>query len=327
MLARATGMLLLWLHPSFLMLGLSLVLTAASFSLVEVSMQTFVSAIGDEDQVGRNLGWFTFVMSLGMVLGPYLGGVVADSYGYGTAFLGAGITAGITIPVLLFLREQRSQSELAAEQTSWLNAIKRLAANRGLLTGVLVVTFLYFNLGAWRIYLPAYLRTLNFSPGHIGQVVSAFTLTAMLARPLFSRAARLLGRRTLAAVSLTVAAIGLLSIPLSSVRWLLIIIAAVVGTGRGLIPILSIVLISDHTEEHNRGLALSFRMLTIRAGSSINPLLFGAAASLGGMTAPFFLAGTLALVAAAAVQALPFFEFSSDTPSSTAGTSYRSPGQ
>jgi len=291
--SRAVSGIVLWIWPSLPVLLGSLVLMATSLLLIEVAQQTYIAAAGGGQKTERYLGWFTFVMGIGMVAGPYLGGMAADMFGYRAAFAGAGAAAAIGMPGVYILRRRKAHSVQVDEPLPWGRALRGLVSNRGVFSGVAIATFLYFALGSWQIYLPAYLQTQEYTSTQVGQVVSAFTLLAMLARPTLSRMTAALGRRGLAVLSLMATGIGLIMIPLFPEMWFLLLIAALMGAGRGLLPLLSVVVISDHSHPANRGLALSFRMMSIRLAAIVYPAIFGVAAAVAGMGAPFAVAGVL----------------------------------
>jgi len=293
-ISRASASLALSLAPSFGMILASLTLNSASFLLTEVGQQAFIAGLGKGRDTEKNFGWFTFAMGLGTVPGPLISGVVKDRAGFGTAFMVASAVSLTTLLVIRMLDEHRVESDRPPmSMVGLLRACKPVLQNTGVLSAILIVIFLYFNLGAWEVYLPALLAQRRFTATQIGMVVSTFTLATMLARPLLSAGTDILGRHGLAVFGLAVGAAGLASVPMLRSVSLLMLAAAACGVGRGLVPLLSLVTISDQTTVEERGFALSVRMMAIRLQSVVNPLVFGAAAGARGTASVFLLAGAL----------------------------------
>jgi MFS family permease len=298
--ARGTASLVLVFAPSFGSMLLSLTISSGSLLLVEVGQQAFIASLGKGRDMERNFGWFTFVMGIGMVVGPLFSGIISDASGFRWAFLGAGLVSFLAL-VAISLLDEPSNGE--AKRTSVLHDLTRacgpILAKAGVLSAILLVVFLYFSLGAWEIYLPALLAERQFTSTQIGFVVSSFTFATMVARPLLSAGTDLLGRQRLAAACLLLGAFSLAAVPAMRTVPVLVLAAVGCGIGRGILPLISLVTISDQTTREDRSIALSLRMMAIRLESMIHPVVFGAVAGLFGTGASFTLAGVLMMASAA----------------------------
>ncbi len=293
-LVRASASLLLCFAPQFWLFFVSLTASASSFLLTEVGMQAYVAKIGTGKDTERNFGWFTFMMGIGMVVGPLVSGYLKDHAGFRIAFLAAGLMALSGIPVIASLHEPREPGPRPrVGALDLLNSLKPLLMNPGIVAAVTIPLALYFSLGAWEIYLPAFLTHKGFTGTQIGIVVSTFTFTTMIARPLLSAGTDKFGRHGLTVLTLMVAAVGLALVPAFNSVALLLISATALGVGRGLLPLVSIVTIADRARAHERGLALSLRMMTIRLQAVVHPLAFGAAAGAFGVPVVFVFGGGL----------------------------------
>jgi len=286
----------LFLSPSPTMLMLSLVVSMTSIVLIEIAEQTYVSSLGTGRESEWYFGWFMFIYSGGMVVGPLFGGLLADTWGYQVAFLGAALVTAIALPGAYLLPRPKGSASKGIGQGHLLQSVRELLSNGAVAAAIAVVVVLYFALGAWLIYLPAYLKMLGYSSTSIGFVVSAFTLVAMLIRPFLAYTIDLLGRRRLTALLLGAAGVSLIAIPQLQLPVALLGIAAVLGCGRGLLPALSIALVSDYSRPEQKAVGLGLRMMFIRLTSIIYPLVFGGAAVWIGIEGPFYFAGAAALL-------------------------------
>jgi len=299
-IARGMASLALVFTPTFALMLLSLTISSGSLLLVEVGQQAYVASLGKGRDTERNFGWFTFVMGIGMVVGPLFSGIVSDVSGFRSAFWMAGLVSFLALFAIGLLDEPSSSG---GKRTSVVQDLRRtcgpMMAKAGVLSAILLVVFLYFSLGAWEIYLPALLAERKFTSTQIGFIVSSFTFATMVARPLLSVGTDLMGRQRLSAVCFAIGAVALAAVPAMNTVPLLVLAAVGCGIGRGILPLVSLVTISDQTTREDRSIALSLRMMAIRFESMIHPLVFGAVAGLAGTGSTFTLAG--ALMAASAV--------------------------
>lgn len=301
-LIRASASLMLCLPPGYGLLLASLTASASSFLLIEVGQQSYISRLGKGRDTERNFGWFTFVMGIGMVIGPLVSGIITDHASFRVAFATAGLMALLGLPVIAILREPtRNGPKPRIGPKDLIASCRPLFANPGVMAAIAIPVVLYFNLGAWEIYLPAFLTTRNYTSTQIGVIVSTFTFATMVARPLLSAGSDRLGRHGLTLCCLALGALGLMAVPVLESVPLLAIAAAACGVGRGLLPLLSLVTIADRTRHDQRGLALSIRMMSIRLQEVVNPLAFGLVAGAFGIPSVFFVAGGLMVAAGVAM--------------------------
>lgn len=299
-IARGAASLALVFTPTFALMLVSLTISSGSLLLVEVGQQAYISSLGKGRDTERNFGWFTFVMGIGMVVGPLTSGIISDASGFKTAFLMAGLVSLLALAAIGLLDEPRSDE---VRKTTVMQDLIRtcgpIMSKAGVFSAILLVVFLYFSLGAWEIYLPALLAERKFTSTQIGFIVSSFTFATMVARPLLSAGTDLMGRQRLSAVCLAIGAVSLAAVPAMTAVPFFVLAAVGCGIGRGILPLVSLVTISDQTTREDRSIALSLRMMAIRFESMIHPLAFGAVAGLAGTASTFTLAG--AIMAASAV--------------------------
>jgi MFS family permease len=299
-IARGTASLVLVFAPSFVLMLISLTISSGSLLLVEVGQQAYIASLGKGRDLERNFGWFTFVMGIGMVVGPLFSGIISDVFGFKWAFLMAGLVSFVALAAISLLDEpSNGETRRASVVQDLMRACGPLIAKAGILSAVLLVVFLYFGLGAWEIYLPALLAERKFTSTQIGFVVSSFTFATMVARPLLSAGTDLMGRQRLAVVGLGLGAVSLAAVPAMNAVPVLVLAAVGCGIGRGILPLISLVTISDQTTREDRSIALSLRMMAIRFESMIHPMVYGAMAGLAGTGATFTLAGALMAASAA----------------------------
>jgi dipeptide/tripeptide permease len=104
---------------------------------------------------------------------------------------------------------------------------------------------------------------------------------------------------------LILSATGLAYVPFGETVPLLVVAAIAIGVAKGLLPLLTLVVVADYTTREERGLALSLRMMALRLQSVINPLVFGGITAGLGPGAAFGLAGVLMFSSAGWIHMAP----------------------
>src|SRR5690606_41450698 len=81
------------LKPSIPVLFGAQALAGLSELLVCVAGQTYATSLSTGREREQHLGWYTTMVSAGQLVGPLLGGVLADAVGYARSFLTASVWA------------------------------------------------------------------------------------------------------------------------------------------------------------------------------------------------------------------------------------------
>src|SRR5690606_5254779 len=90
------------LKPSIPVLFGAQALAGLSELLVIVAGQTYATSLSTGREREQHLGWYTTMVSAGQLVGPLLGGVLADAVGYARSFLTASVLG--LLPVLVGTR-------------------------------------------------------------------------------------------------------------------------------------------------------------------------------------------------------------------------------
>ena len=157
---------------------------------------------------------------------------------------------------------------------------------------VLWLATLLFYLGFQLLLpvIPLYATELGAREAHVGLIIGAFALAAMVLRPLAGELADRLGRRPL--VLLGTAIFGLAPLGYALVRTVpgLLLVRVFHGTGMGLGPTAAPVIAADLTPPERRGAAMGTYGLASAAALAVGPYLGGELARRLGFTATFLVA-------------------------------------
>jgi MFS family permease len=268
-------------------------------TMLIVSCQTSVAQASTDENRDRNFGFFAFWVSVGQMIGPLIGGFVADGFSFPAAFAVCavlGAAPGMIAlrmaplpelshtfdPVVQALRDRN------AYQAGW-----RLARRRDLRFLMLVTFIIIF---AWSIrasFYPLYLESVGLSKASIGLIYSFLGGSSMVVRPLIGTIAERLGKRNILMLALALATFGIGVTPLLHTIWPLAIAVSTTGVAFGFTQPLTMSMMAGSVNPRERGLALSLRMTSNRFAEVVSPVLFGAAVALAGLGSAFYLSAAV----------------------------------
>jgi MFS family permease len=165
---------------------------------------------------------------------------------------------------------------------------------------VTAATFAYFLcVGALIPAVPRYVEgPLGGSNISVGITVAAFSIAAVLGRPLTGRIGDTRGRRLLIVAGAGVAGVSVLTYSFAQSLPALVALRVVTGIGEAAFYVGAASAINDMAPDERRGEALSFFSLALFAGLGAGPVIGETALEGAGYTAAWLLAGGSALLAA-----------------------------
>ena len=290
----AMGLALPLAVPGMIGLLLASALIGLGHIFFHVSIHNLVGAYGEGEARTRNFATFALGASIGAFIGPALGGISIDLWGFrATHVLLAAVAA---LPALLLLampwivpaRPAYSQPEKRGGSLEMLRdrALLRTLIMSGVtLTGIELFTF----------YFPVYGRSVGLSASAIGLVMSSYAVAAFLVRLGMPRATRSMGEVGVLTASLFVAGITYLMVPFVSQAPLLALMAFLLGIGLGWAQPRTIILTYHHAPPGRSGEALGLRLTVNKLTQIAVPLAFGAIGSAFGLLPVFFANGAFLL--------------------------------
>ncbi|GHO84799.1 MFS transporter [Dictyobacter formicarum] len=281
---------------------LAYVNTAPLFIIIRFMEGTFVAGfmpasmamVGDAiplDRQGRWIGFMTTAQAGGLALGPAIGGVLYQSWGFRSPFLlSAGCALIASLLALTLLPEtlpEQVRLEAQANRDNKRKGIKRQDANTPRLTSLalLFAPLLLLDLGSMFVYpfsLPQYpfffKDTLHYSPAQYGLIISAYGLAVALFPLVLGRLSDKGSKRLLVTLGCLLSAALNLGMLFLHQYALLIVTAAITGIGSALLmPALGTVYLHA-TSDQNRAQVMGIRSTAISLALLIAPLAQAAAA-------------------------------------------------
>ena len=273
---------------------------------------TLVASSVPRQRSGQALGLLQMAVYSGSSVGPLLGGLMADHFGYRAAFVVTGallFLAGITVAIFVHEEFEPLDSEAGVQKGGFWVGMRAVFHSRALL-GVLGVE-LMMRLGT-RIMgpvLPLFVQTLTPGEARIASLVGLITglgaATSAVGAVLLGQASDRLGYRTvLLACALGMAVVYIpQSFVTTPVQLLILQAAAGAAMGGGLAAIGA--LLANLSPEGRQGAVYGLDWSVVSAASGLGPMI-GTAVAIGlGLRAPFlFAAGVYGLAAIMVVAAV-----------------------
>ena len=282
-----------------------------AFSGFSASAITLVSSQAPDNRLGYALGWLSTGQLLGSLMGPLLGGAVADWSGSNRVpfFVTSFIAASITLVAAWKVREAPALSKPAEKPGATLSGW-RILTSAGLLP--LFVVLLLAQLGV-RSVQPVVTLYVQSLVGHVSNLATlsglAFSMTGladMVASPFLGKRSDVLGYRRVLLICLFGAASFSLPQAFAHSYWLFV--AERFGVGMfvgGILPTAN-ALIARSAPPAQRGMVLGLTASASFLGSSVGPLTGGVVAAAFGLRWVFLVtAGLLLSSLAWTWQALP----------------------
>ena len=254
-----------------------------------VNMAAMIESIDPAENRAGAVSFYVSGMSSGYAISSFLWSVVAENFGYGSAFVGMVVVYGLaTVMVLLAPRpELAARPALAAQPaaTRWRRAqnFATVLLDPVVMFTMLGAFFLNVFLSQFGTFLPLTLLPLGITLGQVGGLRSAWSLTNALGRPFGGAVLSVLDHRRTQTGSLIVQAamLTLFAFPLPFVAYLLITVVA--ASGRAICYVANAVALSEVDPARvGRGVASGVMNAAGDLGNIVGPVTGGLIASAAG---------------------------------------------
>ncbi len=288
------GILFPFLFPSMWALYVSQALVGISQIFINVNLQNMIGAASTSDQRDKNYSHFSLGIASGGLIGPVVGGYLAQHFSYSFSYLVAAVV-GI-IPILLaFLLPVMVRKSETVEVQSMGNSTFNLLKIPNLRKALIASSSVLYSRDIFMAYFPLYAASLGYSVSMIGWILTVMGLASVIVRFLLPVLTTRFGRDSVLLGSLITAGIAFLFIPIFNLLVVFFIIAALMGAGLGCGQPLSMSTVYNASPIARKAEALGLRLATNRLSQVIAPLLFGWIGAIGGLSPVFYLSGIFLL--------------------------------
>lgn len=272
--------------------------TISGFNPASIAL---ISATTPKERMGVAMGSIQSGAMAGTILGPFIGGLLADAVGYRPIFYLTGTLLFVaSLLALIVVKENFDREKAAARvQASVLAGLRQISRIPQLMSLFGVTLLIQFANMSPMTLMPLYVQELH-GPANIafwsGFVGSATGLSNMIASPLLGRLSDRIGAERVLAVSLAGAALAFIPQAYAGSVWQLLL--ARFGLGLflgGLIPAVN-ALIRKFTPDGMESRAYSFNSSTLSLGNMIGPIAGGALSGWIGISGLFLISAALMLL-------------------------------
>src|SRR5690606_26332148 len=194
------------LVPGLLAVALGQIVAGLAHLLVGLGTQSLVGSLSTGVRRERDFGWYTTFASAGQLVGPMTAGLLADAFGFGTAFVAGGALSVVGVLLTRLLPNDSGIGNGSAGLGSNLLKVGSLISRPGVRLGILASASGMFAMTAFQAFQPAYLESLAYSATTIGMLLSIKSLASMVVRPFMPAVIRSFGNKlnTLSAMMIVI---------------------------------------------------------------------------------------------------------------------------
>jgi DHA1 family multidrug resistance protein-like MFS transporter len=270
------------------------------FSGTMAAASAMVSANSPREKIPYAMGLLTVAMYAGNTLGPFIGGLIAEAFGYQNCFyvIAAVYLAG-GLAVLFFTKE-----DFVPEIKRWgstLSSLGRLAKSREILPLLVVLCVLSIGPSVLTPVVPLIIKALGTGSNSAVSSGAAFSLMGVVATISALLAGKIAGGNINLKKMMVYCCLftGILYLPPMFAQSLVPFIAlmSLMGTFKGGIMISSSSLIALTVSESQQGMAYGLQQSANFLGNGIGPILGGGLASLTNLRVVFPVAAGLYILA------------------------------
>jgi MFS family permease len=272
-----------------------------------VGGQTMISTRSPNEKLDGFFGYYAFGASLGQMIGPLVGGVVAGSDGVlpkstATGFIAAAVLALIALLPTFYWRNQKIAIKQASNIEGTFSAAVKLFKEPGMGKAIYISLAVSSAVDVLIVFLPLFGTQNNFSPFSVGVILAIRAGTSMFSRIFLGSISKKFGSQLLLVSSIVASAIFCAAMFYARSPITLAVAVGIAGFTLGVGQPMTMSLVSRIAPPEDRALAISARLTANRVGQFIVPAAAGSIAGAAGAGAVFL--GLAALLASSIATAL-----------------------
>lgn len=270
-----------------------------SIAAYATGSSALVAELSPPRQRGEILGYMTLVNPLGVAIGPAIGGLVMQEFGYQFLFLMAsafGIVGLICAWQIPFTRTAQSPATAETAKISKNESFWRLVASPRLLVPTAVMLSVGLVFGTLSTFMPLFIKDAEMNM-NAGWFYTAAAISSFISRFLAGRASDRYGRGLFVSGSLVLYIAAMAILCTATASSFIIISAILEGAGAGILIPTILALVADRSTSKERGRVFALCIGGFDLGMAFAGPTLGAFADALGYRSMFALACTLATAA------------------------------
>ncbi|MDR4476087.1 MAG: MFS transporter [Nitrospira sp.] len=233
-----------------------------------------------KERRGAALGTYTACTQSGSLLGPFLGGWLAHTAGFPTAFVTAGAFGCIAILIFFSLQLNEPpprvrEKGLAPVITEMGKGFLAVARNRKVLITSSTDAAKMIANGALMAFLPLYGLSVGLNAGEVGLLFTVQAFTSFFSKPVMGRVSDRIGRQPLIVLGLVICATTFITMPHVESFAVMLLLSSGFGFGEAVVSSSSAALVADSSEFKRLGAGMGMQGTVMDIGHASGPLLAG----------------------------------------------------
>jgi MFS family permease len=291
----AISPLMVLLSETLAGLAMTQVLLGVSHLSLIVASQTLITSLASGRQQERYMGWYAMMISSAQMLGPLVGGSVADALSFRAVFVLACLLPMIPLGLSRLLTGALVRTSDTHVRPN-IGNVRSVLGVRGAQLAILSSCSILLAQRAYSTFFPVLLDNLGYSVSAIGLLLSLRALSSTLIRPFIPHVVSLFKTRS-HTLFIVMTAIGgaIIGAGFSyTIPWLMFF-TLLMGACGGISQPVSVLMMANAVADSERGFALGLRLMGNRLAQVTSPLVFGVVADVWRLEGAFLGAGLAAI--------------------------------
>lgn len=285
---------------SIFLLAVAAALSGVAHLACMVGGQTMVSLKSPTDKYDHYFGYYTFSASLGQMIGPIIGAVVAGSTGVlpkstSAAFVAALLLSALALVPVMNWRNEKPTLVAVKSDDGALRSASKLLRNPRIFAAIYTSLAISSAADILIVFLPLYGTEKSFSSFSIGVILAIRAGASMISRLSLGKLSNKFSTAQILIGSNAISVVTCIAMAFAPNALILALLVAIAGFSLGVGQPLTMSLVSQASAPIDRAMAVSARLTGNRIGQFIVPALAGLVAASAGASAVFI--GMAALLA------------------------------
>ncbi|OUJ18338.1 MFS family permease [Methanonatronarchaeum thermophilum] len=270
------------------LLFLAQITFAIAFAIAWVSIPAYIT------KAKGSLPKYTFLVGIGWLFGPPIGGITRDYYGMTHLFIILTIISITLLTISIYFykhtqtqnhsknlqkntnknRKPTLKNTIKSTKNSYKKAHHLLLNRKKVLIATLVSLIMFMSFGLLASVIPLHLEDIGFTSFMIGIFAATQTTISSAIRLKTNPIVKILGRVNILIIGTAICGIAISTVSIITHPTTLILISAIWGLGHGLYLPIAFDLIADDTNIEERDIGMGLRGTVGTAGSAISVLTF-----------------------------------------------------
>ena len=270
------------LSPNFSSLMAARVLAGVSFALWSISRHSYIATVVPIDVRGRALSLFGGISRIATILGPLMGGILAEHVGIRVPFYAQAVVAVMTLVMVLITTKNMIEPKRSGNRHNVFAELGGVVTRhrRDFATAGIAAVSLQFLRAGREFLIPVWGGELGLGEAKIGYIATAsFAIDSMLF-PFVGYSMDKWGRKSTGIPAFIVLGLAIALIPLTGSFGALLAVGLIAGLGNGLSSGFVLIMGTDLAPKDNPGEFLGVWRLISDTGGASGPIAIGGIAQI-----------------------------------------------